>query len=169
MVPTFKMHSIGTVLECTMKRHQKFMIFVWSWNLDCMAKINDRLLHHFFFLESSRTHFLSLPSAIQSGINCMDQKVPFEKLVFSTGISTGISLSVLLIFVCKVQFSDPLFCPQTKPNIFFYQTFFWDQKCFQSKNIFGQNSLLQTIHFFQAQNVFEPNIFLHSKFFSAPK
>ena len=50
MVPTFKMHSIGTVLECTMKRHQKFIIFVWSWNLDCMAKINDCSLHQFFYL-----------------------------------------------------------------------------------------------------------------------
>ena len=33
-VPTFKMH--------------KYMIFVWSRNWDCLAKINNRSLYQFF-------------------------------------------------------------------------------------------------------------------------
>ena len=150
------------------------MVFAWSWNLDCMAKINDRLLHQFFFLESSRTHFLSLPSAIQSGINCMDQKVPFEQLVFSTGISTGISLSVLLIFVCKVQFSDPLFCPQTKPNIFFTKHFFGTKTVFSQKKIsdktlyyrpyiFFRLKMFLNQTFFYTQNFFQPQYELKRK------
>ena len=38
-VPTYKMHNIGTVPT-----------FVWSWNLNCMAKINGHLLCQFIYL-----------------------------------------------------------------------------------------------------------------------
>ena len=52
-------------------------------------------------LELSRTHFQGLSSSNQSGINYIDkectvQKVPFEKLIFSTQIST--SMWALLFF-----------------------------------------------------------------------
>ena len=74
------------------------MIFVFNWNLECMAKYMTTV-YVSFLLESSRTHFLGLPSPFQSGINYMNKEctvkiLPFKKLVFSTRIPTGMQASL---------------------------------------------------------------------------
>ena len=88
------------------------MIFVWGWNLDCTAKIDYHFLRQFSYLRYLRP--ISRP--IQSGINCMDTVCTVKKNLFTVPrLNRYVGLDILLIFAVKVQFSDPLFCSQTKP------------------------------------------------------
>ena len=108
-VPMFKVHNVGT-LKC--------MIFVLSWNLDCLAKMTARCIS--LLLESSRTHFLGQPSPIPSGMDCMDeectvQNLPFEKLVFTNRISTWMwALLLFQLLLSKYSFLIPSSVPKLK-------------------------------------------------------
>ena len=86
-VPMFKMRNVGTQIMYNLCFELEFGLY------GKYIYINNNCIR--FLLESSRTHYLGLASPIQSGINCKDkefpvQKVSFEKLVFSTCISTGV-------------------------------------------------------------------------------
>ena len=61
-----------------------------------------------FLLESSRTHFLGLPSPIQSGINCLDMECTVQNLPFES-----VFLVPRFLQVCGSCYSFNFWCQST--------------------------------------------------------
>ena len=116
-VPTFKMHNVGTVPM--FKMHNKNLWYFFRWNLDCVAKTNDRSLHQFFYWSYLGLSFYAcLPLFNQVSIvlirNTLFRKCLSQNLFLVPVIGYwDVDLIILSIFSIKVQFSVPLFCPQT--------------------------------------------------------
>ena len=89
--------------------------------MDCVAKTNDRSLHQFFYWSYLGLSFYAcLPLFNQVSIvlirNTLFRKCLSQNLFLVPVIGYwDVDLIILSIFSIKVQFSVPLFCPQTKP------------------------------------------------------
>ena len=119
-IPTFRMHNIGTVPMFKIHNIGTPKIYNLCLVLEFRLYSKNKwpLVALVFLLESSMTHFQGLAPPIQSGMNWMDKeysvkKVPFEKLVFSTQISTGMwALLFFQFLLSKYNFLIPSSVPK---------------------------------------------------------